>query len=96
MTSASFDSRGTAISSSDWKNPVCISGVDGDPGADGSGVEFIFKQYADLSAYNADSSNTPSDSEPLNTTGHWYDHPQGIDPDHEIEAASMRIFDGDS
>lgn len=96
MTSATFDSDGTVIASSDWQTPICISGIDGNPGVDGDSVEFIFKLYADLAAFNADKVNIPPSTEPEDSVGHWYNHPQGIDVDHEIEGASMRIKDGET
>ena len=89
MTTITLPSDGTAASN--WSTPINLTS---NPGVDGNGVEFIYKLYTDLASFNADRVNVPSDAEPLDSVGHWYDHPQGISENDVIEAASMRTYDG--
>lgn len=89
MCTITLPSNGTV--SNEWSNPINLTA---NPGVDGNGVEFIYKLYADITAFNIDRINVPSDTEPLDSVGHWYDHPQGISENETIEAASMRTYDG--
>lgn len=78
-----------------WITPVCLSGKDGEPGADGTNIEFIYKR-----------SNNTSEAKPgkgLNTNTNkeykdedyvpegWTDNPQGVSPQFKYEWACQRI-----
>lgn len=73
---------------------VCLTGEPGIDGADGNGVEFIYRLVDSLSEFNAlttpEAPGTGADSYPEP----WQDHPEGISEEHPIEAASMRSYNG--
>ena len=68
-----------------WSTPIQISGTDGEPGKDGSDIEYVY--------YRNNTGNIPStpsyNSSNQLTTG-WFASPQGIDKDNMYEFVSVR------
>ena len=91
----------------EWSEPVRITGAGGEPGADGTDIEFIYCQYGP-NAWSNPVAPTVSDDATIamddwpNVDGHtpsktingitWYDNPQGVDAsDHKYEYMCQRI-----
>ena len=82
-----------------WSTPVCITGENGDNGADGDGVEFIYFRT------KGEKPDTPTEisQEPdfcpeayingQDTGKKWKDHPEGIDEEWKYEWMCQRTKD---
>jgi len=91
----------------EWSEPLRITGAGGEPGADGTDIEFIYCQYGP-NAWSNPVAPTVSDDATIamddwpNVDGHtpsktingitWYDNPQGVDAsDHKYEYMCQRM-----
>lgn len=75
MAQITLTSDGTT--SSDWVGPFDIYG-DGEPGADGAGIEFIYTLCTTIDEYNNLATPiAPSSGQESYPTG-WTDRPQGV------------------
>ena len=77
---------------------IISDGKDGDPGVDGTNIEFIYKLYKDEDEYKNDitnfepySASTKNDIITSTTLTGWTDSPCGITKDYQIEACSQHI-----
>ena len=74
----------------EWTIPICITGEQGKPGADGKGIEFIYCR-------NNDYSNAPylNYNDSNNTDGYcpsgWTSSPTGISLEYKVEWVSYRV-----
>lgn len=78
-----------------WSVPTMISGEDGQPGADGVNIEFIYKRYK--VALSVPPSTEDLDSENVDdfTPSGWSDSPSGVDEENRVEyVASRKRKDG--
>lgn len=102
LSNAYFDNNGNIVvkeNGESWSKPIRITGADGDNGADGETIEFIYKQAK--TREQADMPNNPNGelgTSPTNTALHefdkiekgfvplgWTDHPQGISREMKAE-----------
>ena len=91
----------------EWSEPVRITGANGEPGADGTDIEFIYCQYGPNAWSNPvaptvnDDATIAMDDWP-NVDGHtpsktingitWFDNPQGVnESNHKYEYMCQRI-----
>lgn len=98
ITMGSFGSNGNLIG--EWSDPFCITsggrdGQDGRNGVDGVNMEFIYKRVTTLEEAFAEDApkydvNAPHTNDWHDDANGWYDHPNGIDPEHPIEIVSFR------
>ena len=69
MSQGIFNQYGLLVG--EWSDPICLSGADGEPGKDGTTIEFIFIRTTD--------NITPSTPQSINQSGYvpdgWFDHP---------------------
>ena len=88
-----------------WATPICITGENGENGADGESIEFIYYLAQDRDAqYKPDRPND-SPQEPdycpwVYINGHnigvrWTDNPQGISEDKKVEYMCSRTKDAE-
>ena len=86
---------------------VVSDGKDGEPGADGTNIEFIYKLFKDEADFNSGNNLFPNNSSITGTTKEevlnqlnskigenipkWSDSPCGITKDYKIEVSSQRI-----
>ena len=99
MASASFQSiDGTRVGN--WDGPFCLTGENGQDGADGTDIEFAYI-LCTKAEYNTLKNTTPvathgdgrADDLPSGTTASgnaWTDHPSGISEEYPIEAVTIR------
>lgn len=69
-------------------------GKPGEPGEDGTNIEFVYKLYKDENAYKNDINNftkysASTKNEIINANNGWTDSPCGITKDYQIEACSQ-------
>ena len=79
MSSRTFT---TSASSTDieWSIPVQITGENGEPGADGTSIEFLYMlSDEEPSVYGLESPNTPGYEPPVDSG--WTNHPSGVNED---------------
>ena len=86
MSQGIFNQYGLLVG--EWSDPICLSGADGEPGKDGTTIEFIFIRTTD--------NITPSTPQSIDQSGYipdgWFDHPQGVDQVNQYEWVSSRNF----
>lgn len=82
-----------------WSTPVCITGENGDNGADGDGIEFIyFRTKGEKPDTPTEISQEPDFRPEVYINGvdqgvKWNDHPEGIDEEWRYEWMSQRTKD---
>lgn len=86
-----------------WSTPVRLSGEDGEPGADGTDIEFIYKRSNNLPDPTNDKPGKGQNSAGKTYANDdyvpsgWEDNPNGVDLSHKYEWACQRIkSDGES
>ena len=83
----------------DWGDPVRISGADGQPGADGRDIEFIYKRSNDMPNLNGADDRPTVNNKNLDgyvpsgdgVNSGWSGSPAGVDEDHKYEWMCQRI-----
>ena len=84
-----------------WSSPVCLSGPDGQPGKDGTDIEFIYKRFtSEQTKFNENDNpvnwnNTAGidfqKNDYLGPSGHeWNDNPSGVSSSYPYEYCSIR------
>lgn len=86
MSQGMFNQYGILIGQ--WSDPVRISGIDGEPGKDGSSIEFIYCRTTDNTPPTKPASVNEDDYVPQG----WFDHPSGVDPVNQYEWFCSRQF----
>ena len=78
-----------------WSVPTMISGKDGQPGADGVNIEFIYKRYKVALSVPPSTENLDSENVDDFTPSGWSDSPSGVDEENRVEyVASRKRKDG--
>lgn len=70
----------------EWSTPIRISGLNGEPGADGTDIEFIYKRTRD----NTDPSQPDSLQEDDYVPDGWTDNPKGVSATYLYEWLCVR------
>ena len=52
-----------------WTTPVCLSGKDGEPGKDGTDIEFIYKRFPSEHVFNDNDNDNPNHWSTLKVDG---------------------------
>ena len=84
-----------------WSSPVCLSGPDGQPGKDGTDIEFIYKRFTGEQIkfeendnpvnWNNNASIDFQKNDYLGPSGHeWNDNPSGVSSSYPYEYCSIR------
>ena len=84
-----------------WSSPVCLSGPDGQPGKDGTDIEFIYKRFtSEQTKFNENDNPVNWNStagidfqknDYLGPSGHeWNDNPSGVSSSYPYEYCSIR------
>jgi len=73
-----------------WSDPLRISGADGEPGADGLNIEFIYRRSNNLPTVQ----DIPSDSPQTRhyVPAGWNASPSGVDTSHKYEWMTQRLY----
>ena len=80
MSTATFSSKGTMVVP--WSTPVRLTGADGQDGADGSNIEFVYKlTVTSLVTPSKPTGNTQTEA----IRQGWTDHPTGISEQYQCE-----------
>lgn len=80
MSTATFSSKGTIVVP--WSTPVRLTGADGNDGADGSNIEFVYKlTITSLVTPTKPTGNSQTEA----IRQGWTDHPTGISEQHQCE-----------
>lgn len=82
---------GDGTGASAWSDPVRLSGDNGDIGADGTDIEFIYKQSNSLPTANDKPTNNTTTDDYVPTDEGWTDNPSGVDSSHKFEWMCQRI-----
>lgn len=80
MSTATFSSKGTIVVP--WSTPVRLTGADGQDGADGSNIEFVYKLTV-TSLVTPTKPTGNSQTEAIRQG--WTDHPTGISESYQCE-----------
>lgn len=83
-----------------WTDPVRITGDNGEDGADGTSLEFIYKRFATQQTWGNNNLNPAywAANQNADYTGpsgyQWSDKPEGITSGYQFEYMSQRKYDG--
>lgn len=79
-----------------WTSPVCLSGADGQPGKDGDDLEFIYRVYDEVPAFDNDNDNpaywevSSQDNYLGPENNEWNNNPTGVTITDKYEYCSYR------